>query len=198
MPKFIRRSSYTKHLTFEGFHASQHWYVDNQIYFITARCRERRPALQSQAAKAIFWDRFDHYAARYGFAPIVTSVLDNHYHTLGHLKIGTNLGPLMQKLHGSVAKLVNDTLDVRRVPFWHDRRHHDYFDGCLRDEKQFRLTYRYICIQSERHGHARDWRAYPHTRVARDCEEALARAVELNALLRGVDYKRYRDGRQAR
>src|SRR5687767_6145613 len=92
---------------YKGKHRFEHWYRDNQIYFITARCRNRTPAFASERAKEIFWNRFDHYTSEYAFTPWVTTLVDNHYHTLGYLKVGTNLGPLMQKFHGSVAKLVN-------------------------------------------------------------------------------------------
>jgi len=100
----------------------------------------------------------------------------------------------MRLLHGSVAKLVNDLLPERRLPFWRDDRGHDYFDGCLRDEVQCRRTYRYVLTQSVRHGLCRDWRDYPHTRVRIDLEVGVKRALELKAFLEGVPYKRY-DGR---
>jgi REP element-mobilizing transposase RayT len=190
-----RRSQVTQHVVYEGRHRFEHWYRDNQVYFITARCRDRFPAFACHEAKAIFWDRFDHYAGQHTFTPIITTLLDNHYHALGYLKVGIELGEMMRKLHGSVAKLVNDLLErdggPRRVPFWHDKRHHDYFDGCLRDEQQFRLTYAYVRAQAVRHRIATRWQDYPHTRINVDCERALKRAVELKALLWGVPYKRY-------
>lgn len=43
--------------------------------------------------------------------------MNNHYHTLGYLYVGNNLKQLMQRLHGSVAKLVNDLLPERRENF---------------------------------------------------------------------------------
>ena len=98
---------------------------------------------------------------------------------------------MMRKIHGSVAKLVNDLLPERRVPFWWDRRDADYFDGCIRDEVQYRRAYRYILTQSVRHGICRDWRQYPHTHVDVELEVGLRRALELRAFLPGVPYKRY-------
>ena len=129
----FRKGSYTPHEFFDGRHRSEHWYRDNTVYFITARCAERFPALASEEAKSVFWDRFGHYTSAHTFTPIVTSVLDNHYHVLGYLKIGEELPTMMRKLHGSVAKLVNDLLSARRVPFWGEGRD-TYFDGCIRDE----------------------------------------------------------------
>src|SRR5690606_10309207 len=128
---------------YNGKHRFEHWYVDNQVYFITSRCREGYLAFLSNYAKAIFWDRFEHYTAQHGFVPWVTTLIGNHYHTLGYLRNGRELGQMMRKIHGSVAKLVNDVLPERRRPFWRESSGKDYFDGCIRDELQCRRAYRY-------------------------------------------------------
>ena len=102
---------------------------------------------------------------------------------------------MIQQLHGSVAKLVNDLLPERRVPFWRSAGNRDYFDGCLRDAKQCRLAFRYTLTQGERHGVVRDYRDYPHTRVQIELERGLKRALELKAFIEGVPYRRYQTGR---
>lgn len=188
----------TRHSTgpfYKGQHRFEHWYRDNQVYFITARCRDRFVAFASEHAKAVFWDRFEHYTRESLFTPWVVSLVDNHYHVLGYCKIGDKLGTMMRKLHGSVAKLVNDLLPERRVPFWREAGHKNYFDGCIRDEKQCRLAYRYTLIQSTRHGLCQDWKQYPHTHVNIELEVGVRRALELGAFLEGVPYKRYQQGR---
>ena len=187
------RKSFSSSAEFrDGKHRFEHWYKDNQVYFITARCRDRYPAFASERAKAVFWDRFDFYTAKYEFTPWVTSLLDNHYHVVGYCKIGDNLGEMMRRIHGSVAKLVNDLLEVRLAPFWRDEgSQQDYFDGCLRDEMQCRRSYRYTLLQGERHGIVVDHREYPHTRVRIELEAGIRRALELRAFLEGVPYARY-------
>ena len=112
------------------------------MYFITARCWNRFPAFVSEEAKAVFWDRFEWYAREAQFTPWVTSIVANHYHTLGYCK-------------------------------------------------KCRLAYRYTLTQSVRHGLCRDWREYNHTRVKVELEVGLRRALELQAFLEGVPYKRY-------
>ncbi|MEX0642006.1 MAG: hypothetical protein WD468_04860, partial [Pirellulales bacterium] len=102
---------------------------------------------------------------------------------------------LMRHLHGSVAKLVNDLLPKRRVPFWSEAGHRDYFDGCIRDQKQCRRAYRYTLLQSVRHRIANDWQHYPHTRAPIELERGLKRALELQAFLEKVPYKRYQQPR---
>jgi REP element-mobilizing transposase RayT len=193
MPAFrrLRKSSSSALEMYGGQRRYEHWYLDNQVYFITARCRDRFPAFAGEQAKLIFWDRFDHYSAEFGFTPWVTSLLDNHYHTLGYLRVGKNLGPMMQRLHGSVAKLVNDLLVERHLPFWREAGHRDYFDGCIRDEKQCRRAYKYTLTQAVRHGIVKDWRDYPHTHIEMELERGLKRALELKAFLEHVPYKRY-------
>src|SRR5688500_2819634 len=100
MPRF-RISTHTRQEYTDGRHRFEHWYRDNTVYFITARTRDGFPAFEREEAKAIFWDRFQHRAPHYGFDPFVTSLLDNHYHTEGYLRVGANLGPMMQRIHGS-------------------------------------------------------------------------------------------------
>ncbi|MDZ4658386.1 MAG: transposase [Bythopirellula sp.] len=135
MPKPVRKISRGQNLEYSGHHRFEHWLIDNQVYFITARCRDQYPTFATEAAKRVFWDRFEYYTKEFRFVPWVTSLLDNHYHTLGYLYEGRNLSPLMQRLHGSVAKLVNDLLPERRPEFWRDAKGHEYFDGAIRDEK---------------------------------------------------------------
>jgi REP element-mobilizing transposase RayT len=171
----------------------QHWYRDNQVYFITARCRDGQPAFAGDAAKAVFWDRFMHYARTHQFEPWIATLMDNHYHFIGYLKVGTELRELMRKLHGSVAKMVNDLLPQRRVPFWRGEDGHDYFDGCLRDDEQYVKAYQYTLMQAVR---ARipgvlSWREYPHTRVFVEMQAGLEFARLHRAFLYGVPYKRY-------
>jgi len=179
----------------DGRHRFEHWLIDNQVYFITARCRDRYLAFASERGKAVFWDRFLHHTRDNGFYPWITSLLDNHYHTLGYLRVGEKLPRLMQRIHGSVAKLVNDHLDPPLKPFWREREGHEYFDGCIRDEKQCRQAYRYTQRQSVRHGLCRDWREYPHTRIEIELERGVKRARELGAFLQSVPYKRYESKR---
>src|SRR5688572_4702514 len=121
------RSNPSKREYWQGKHRFEHWYRDNQVYLITARTRGGAGVFDADAAKAVFWDRYDHYTAMHGFEPWVTSLLVNHWHSVGYLAVGVELKEMMRKLHGSVAKMVNDLLEVRVVPFWGDGENRDYF-----------------------------------------------------------------------
>jgi hypothetical protein len=196
MSKPIQRITRSHNATFENRHRFEHWLVDNQIYFITARCRDHFPAFESEKAKEIFWDRFNHYTVEAGFVPWVTSLLNNHYHTLGYLKTGAAIPKMMQRIHGSVAKLVNDILPRRQQEFWRDSKGREYFDGCIRDEKQARLAYRYTLTQGIRAGLVKEWSDYVHTKVNVELDRAVKRALELDAFLTGIRYKRCLENRR--
>jgi len=194
----FQKVSHTHLEHFNGKHRFEHWYRDNTVYFITSKCRDGYHAFTSEQAKAIFWDRFNYYTQMHGFVPWVTTLVDNHYHTLGYLRVGKELGQMMRKIHGSVAKLVNDLLPQRKHAFWRERGGRDYFDGCLRDELQCERAYRYTLRQSIRHGICTDWRDYAHTHVNIEFERGLRRAIELRAFMYDVSYPRYRHMRNDR
>lgn len=190
MGKF-RSSSYTNNEFFKGKHRFEHWYRDNSVYFITSKIRDGHRAFASEQAKAIFWDRLTFYAGKYGLILWVVTLLDNHYHLIGHLKTGTNLGPFMQKFHGSVAKLVNDLLPQRHLPFWRTRGNKDYYDGCLRSPLQADRSSRYTLKQAVRAGIVKSYRDYPHTKLFVDLRKEITKADERNTFPIKVRYPRY-------
>jgi len=147
--------------------------------------------LASETAKEIFWRQFDRYASEFGFEPWICSLMHNHYHAIGYMPDGDKLPPMLQRLHGATAKLVNDSLPERLVPFWAE-----YFDGCLRDENQLRRAYRYTLLQSVRHRICVDWREYGHTRIWISLEEAILRAGRRKVYLADVPYARYENRRK--
>ena len=90
---WTRKTSHSTGPFYKGQHRFEHWYRDNQVYFITARCWDRFPAFASEQAKAVFWDRFDFYTQEAQFTPWVTSIVDNHYHSSATARSGRNSAP---------------------------------------------------------------------------------------------------------
>ena len=189
MSKKIRTSRTTPPINRHGHRRREHWYSDNQVYFITARCKDRFAAFASECAKEVFWDRMGAHTTKATFTPWIVSLLPNHYHILGYARYGEAISAMMQGIHGATAKLVNDLLPQRRSPFWEDHHGHSWFDGCIRNETQCRRTYAYIQRQAVRHGVGRQ--DYPHTRITVDLEVGVRRALQLDAFMEGVPYRRY-------
>ena len=194
----FRKTSYTKNEFWDGRHRFEHWYCDNSVYFITSKVRDGAHLFLSREARDVFWDRFDHYTKAHTFTPWVTTVLSNHYHTLGYLRVGKELGEMMRKLHGSVAWMTMKATGIRHVPFWRHKGNKDYFDGCIRDVLQAERAYRYTLLQAVRAKLVKDWRNYPDTHVNVEMWRAIRRAVELKAFMEGVPYARYERNRNRR
>ncbi len=192
----LRKSSGTRNEFFDGQHRFEHWYRDNSVYFITSKVRDGFQAFATEQAKQIFWLKFDQYTKQHGFVPWVTSLLDNHYHTIGYLKHGKELGEMMRKIHGSIAWMVMKEIDVRHVPFWRNSGRDDYFDGCIRDVLQAERAYRYTLLQAVRARIVSDWRNYPHTHANVEKDWAIRRASERNAYMEEVPYARYERRKQ--
>jgi hypothetical protein len=187
----FRKVSATKNEWWQGKHRFEHWYRDNTVHFLTSRVSDRSHVFLTPGAAEVFWDPWDHWTKACDIRPLVTTLMSNHYHTVAYLRRGASLGPFMQKLHGSLAKLVNDLLPSRIKPFWRTNGNKDYFDGCLRNEKQLRQSYAYTRDQSVRASLAKSWDEYLHTRVTVDLDRAVNRATELGAIPISLPYQRY-------
>ena len=187
----FRKTSATPHEFFDGKHRFEHWYRDNTVYFVTSKCRDGFAAFDSDAAKAIFWDRFTYYTQLHGFIVWVVTLMNNHYHFLGYLRDGEQLGEMMRKLHGSIAWMVMKETGVRHVPFWRSTENRDYFDGCIRDALQAYRAFNYTRNQAVKARLVKRWEDYPHTRVYLDRDRCVARAADLGAYLEDVPYARY-------
>ena len=124
----------------------QHWYRDNQVYFITARCRDGFPTFASDAAKAVFWDRFVHYTAMHQFQPRVATLMNNHY----HLVLQTpepNLSRGMQWLNGTYAAWFNRRYN-RSGHLFHGR----FKAFLIEKETYFAEVLRYVALNPVRAG----------------------------------------------
>lgn len=198
MGKHIHKSGNSRKEWYQGAHKFEHWYVDNSVYLITSRVRDKRSVFINPDTCGIFWTKFEQYAAENTFEPWIVTLMSNHYHVVGYLEQGNRLGEMMRRFHGSVAWMVCKSLGIAHKPFWRDDAHRDYFDGCLRDEIQLTRSYRYVQNQSQRAGIVRGNETYPNTRCYVSLDEALQRAKDRDALLKGVPYARYDDPRRQR
>jgi REP element-mobilizing transposase RayT len=191
MGKHIHKSGTSRKEWYDGAHKFEHWYVDRSVYHITSRVRGKLSVFTTAETCSIFWTKFEQYAGENTFEPWIVTLMSNHYHVVGYLEQGNKLGQMMRKFHGSVAWMACKSLGISHKPFWRDDEHRDYFDGCLRDEIQLTRSYRYVLTQAQRAGIVPRNDTYPNTRSYVSMEEALRRASERNALLKGVPYARY-------
>ena len=95
------------------------------MYFVTARCAERRHLLHSPERRDWFMARLHELAAHYGWTLEAWAVLSNHYHLVAHSPADSakSLGTFLQHLHSAMTKERNRQDDTPgRTRLWHNFR----------------------------------------------------------------------------
>lgn len=193
MGRHFQKSGGHRREWYDGAHRFEHWYRDRTVYLVTARVRDRLPIFLNSESANVFWSKLLQYTTQHGFELWIATLMSNHYHFIGFLERGSQLGEMMRKLHGSVAWLTCRAHGIHHKPFWRDDQHRDYFDGCLRDARQLRRSYRYVQQQAVRAGLVQAASEYPNTRCWLTLEACLRLAQERDAFLADVAYARYKE-----
>ena len=122
-----------------SLHAPTHLFLNDYCYFVTAGCYHKKSYIDSDDKKEFLyetiWEKLNRYFAElHGWV-----VLDNHYHILLKLKDAFLLPKLIQAVHAKSAISINrmDKENGRKV--WYN-----YWDECIRDERDFYTKLNYI------------------------------------------------------
>lgn len=120
-------------------HQPYHLYLDNQIYFLTAHTYLNRYTLASRFQKQKILDKIREFFLLFKFDLYAWVILINHYHVLFKLKTGGDLPKCMGKIHAGFTYETNqaDGLSGRKI--WQN-----YWDRCIRSEKDFWTHMNYI------------------------------------------------------
>lgn len=131
------------------YHNPPHLYLDQTIYFISARTVEAKPILQSGYSKRTFLKCLTENIVKYQYVLYAWVVLNNHYHIIVQTSSGSALSKFMQALHGGTSRAFNlmDGTEGRKV--WYN-----YWDRCLRDDVDFNTHCDYIHYNPVKHGSA--------------------------------------------
>jgi len=135
-------------------HRPAHLLLDDRHYFITAAIYNRRRLLDAELkdrlielARAAFSDadwRLEHWV-----------LLDNHYHLIAQSRAGMALPSLIRNLHSKAAHLIRARTHCA-VPVWYN-----YWDYCLRDERDYHRHLNYLLWNPVKHGYVRDLNDWP-------------------------------------
>jgi len=136
-------------------HHPPHIYLSDTCYIITAATLHHAPFLASEAAKTYVRDSLRSLVVKFGIKLYAWVVLDDHYHLLLKTHRGEDLPRFVGRLHGSCSHRINllDGKVGRQV--WHN-----YWDTCIRTERDFWVRFNYIHYNPVKHGyvqHMEDW-----------------------------------------
>jgi len=136
----------------KALHNPPHLFRPNAIYMLTGSTYKGEPIIATAQRKNEWHNVFLESARIYGWKSIAWVVLHNHYHAIlqapeNHL----NLSKFVASYHKFTARLWNtqDGLDERRV-WW------NYWDTCIRSEKDYLIRLKYIFWNPVKHGLAQE------------------------------------------
>jgi len=131
-------------------HHPFHLYLDEAVYFVSARVYKGEMVLNTAEKRQLVLEAIQTNIARFKGNLYAWTILPNHYHVLFKLPEGKELPKLMQTINGRCAFEIN-ALDQRRGR----KVFQNYWDYCIRDQKDFYTHFNYIHHNAVKHGHAK-------------------------------------------
>ena len=128
-------------------HHPPHLFIDNTYYFLTARTYRRQKFFYSDSRKAILLHSLKAEFRKRGLALLSWVVMDNHYHVLFRVSQGRQLSKAINMVHGRVSYILNRENGTRGRKVFQN-----YWDRCIRNEKDFYTRLNYIHYNPVKHG----------------------------------------------
>ncbi len=133
-----------------AFHNPPHLFVADTFYMLTASIYQKVPLMESSQRKSEWRDAFHEAAKIYQWQIIAWVVLNNHYHAIVHSpEHASNFSKFVNSYHKFTARKWNreDKLNGRKV-WW------NYWDTCIRSERDYYNRLRYVFWNPANHGFA--------------------------------------------
>jgi putative transposase len=112
-------------------------------------------------------------------------VLDNHYHLIAKSREGSALPGLIRDLHSKSAQLIRERTRCA-TPVWYN-----YWDDCLRDERDYYRHLDYLLWNPVKHGYVQNLNDWPfssfHELIAAQGREHLVAQFKSYPDFRGLD-----------
>ena len=136
-------------------HAPAHLFLTDYHYFITAGTYGKRLYFDSDNKKEMLFNTIcevlkENCSELHGW-----TILSNHYHILSKLKDAFLLPQIVRKIHSISAVLVNKLAKKPGRKIWYQ-----YWDECIREEKDFYAKLNYIHWNPVKHGYVDDPESY--------------------------------------
>jgi len=136
-------------------HQPSHLYLNDQINFLSAHTYLDRYTLNTRFQKQNIIDKIRKFFRFFEFDLYAWVILINHYHVLFKVKTGRDLPKCIGKIHAGFTYETNkaDGLSGRKI--WQN-----YWDRCIRSEKDFWIHFNYIHHNPVKHRHVRNMEDY--------------------------------------
>jgi len=129
------------------YHNPPHIYLDDTIYFITARTIEKNNYFSSDKKKEILKNKLSETVHELKIIIYAWVILGNHYHLLIKINKNKNLSKLIQLFHGRTSYILNKIDNKKGRQVWFN-----YWDYCIRNDEDFNNHLDYINFNPVKHG----------------------------------------------
>jgi len=131
-------------------HHPPHWYKDNTIYFITSRTVSAENYFIGHDKRKIIYDVLKEGIEKFKIDLYTFVILSNHYHLLFKIQKGIEMADFIGYLNGKSSKMLNESENKLGRKIWYQ-----YWDHCVRNEKDFFLHFNYEHHNPVKHGYVK-------------------------------------------
>ena len=132
-------------------HAPAHLFLDSTPYFITAGTYLKQHFFTSPQKKKMLFVTIQEIFQKNLTELLAWVILSNHYHLLINLKDPVLLPEIIKKIHSKSAVELNKEDKKVGRKIWQN-----YWDRCIRDEKDYYSKLNYVHFNPVKHGYTED------------------------------------------
>jgi len=130
------------------YHAPPHVFLDNAVYMLSAGTYRGVRYIETKEKKQVLLQNILENVSKFQYELYGWVILDNHYHMLARLPQAGNLAKFVNSIHGRSAYEINRIDNCRGRKVWYN-----YWDTCIRAEKDFYTRLNYIHYNPLKHGY---------------------------------------------
>jgi len=158
-------------------HNPAHVFLDDTFYMITAGTYRKIHHLKSDDDKKLLFEIIKEFCNEFEWILREWVILDNHYHLMVKSRKGSDLPKLLGKIHRKSTYFLKRKNKILTLHFWWN-----YWDTCVRGERDFYARINYIFYNPVKHGYVTKienyiWSSFQHS-VKENREEAIRKQFE--------------------
>ncbi len=141
-------------------HAPLHVFKAGEIYFVSAGTYQRKKFFDTSEKLSQLKNVFLQTLKEFHFEPFAYCLLPNHYHLIFGFDSDQNISNFIRRLHARSACQLNRREESPGRKVWYQ-----YWDRCIRDEKEFFANLNYIFWNPVKHAYVEDPKQWEFTWV---------------------------------
>jgi putative transposase len=139
-------------------HHPPHVFLDDTWYIVSAATKSRQQLLAPNSHKAFVRDKLKSLLQEFSLTLAAWVILNDHYHVLMRSHRGLDISAFIRRLHGSTAHEINTRDGIRGRQVWHN-----FWDTCIRSEKEYWTRFNYIHHNPVKHGYVANMSDWPYS-----------------------------------